>query len=64
MAPDRIHFLKFILEGYDNMAFQSTIDAKKGFVDIRYPIPLEKEVLTLVENLSPAIGVVHDLDYY
>ena len=57
MAPDRIHFLKFILEGYDNLAMQSTLDAKQGLVELRYPVSQEEEVLALVEQLSPALGV-------
>ncbi|MFC1513228.1 DUF4911 domain-containing protein [Thermodesulfobacteriota bacterium] len=56
MAPDRIHFLKFILEGYDNLAMQSTVDARQGLVELRYPLALEKEVLALVDSLSPALG--------
>ena len=57
MAPERIHFLKFILEGYDNLAMQSTIDARQGLVELRYPLALEEEVLALVEALSPSLGV-------
>ena len=57
MTPGRIHFLKFILEGYDNLAMQSTLDVRQGLVELRYPSTAEKEVLALVDNLSPALGV-------
>ena len=55
MAPERIHFLKFILEGYDNLAMQSTIDAGQGLVEIRYPVLLKDEVLALVDALTPSL---------
>lgn len=61
MAPERIHFLKFILEGYDNMAMQSTVDARQGLVELRYPLHFEEEVVALVDSLSPALGMVSDL---
>ena len=37
IRPERIHFLKFILEGYDGLAVLSTVDAGQGLVEIRYP---------------------------
>lgn len=58
MAPDRIHFLKFILEGYDHMAFQSTINAQQGLVEIRYAASFHEEVLALVEYLAPSLNAV------
>ena len=57
MAPERICFLRFIFEGYDNMAIQSTIDARQGLVEIRYPVMVEDEVLALLEHLAPSLGV-------
>ena len=62
MAPSRIHFLKFILEGYDNMAMQSTLDARQGLVELRYPVVFEDEIVDLVDSLSPALGGVSRLD--
>jgi len=57
MAPERIHFLKFILEGYDNLAVLSTVDARLGKVEIRYPAMREAELVALLESLSSDIGI-------
>ena len=45
ISPDRIHYLKFILEGYDNLATLSTVNARQGLVEIRY-LPESKNDLT------------------
>lgn len=54
--PGRIHFLRFILEGYDGLAILSTVDARGGLVLIRYPdmnAPVLFELLgDLAERLS------------
>ncbi|MDH4321671.1 MAG: DUF4911 domain-containing protein [Desulfobulbaceae bacterium] len=57
MAPERIHYLRFILEGYDNLAMQSTVDVRQGLVELRYTPEVEEEVLSLLGSLSPALGV-------
>ncbi len=57
MAPGRIHYLKFILEGYDNLAMQSTVDVREGLVELRYPPEVEAEVKALLDSLSPSLGV-------
>ena len=62
MAPERIHFLKFILEGYDHLGMQSTIDARQGLVELRFPAVLGAEVEALVEQLIPSLGVAPPLD--
>lgn len=55
IAPNRIHFLKFILEGYDGLAVLSTIDRKIGLVEVHYPATREKEVVELLQALRPDI---------
>ena len=45
ISPDRIHYMKFILEGYDNLATLSTVNARQGLVEIRY-LPESKNDLT------------------
>ena len=55
ISPDRIHFLKFILEGYDNLAILSTIDAGQGLVEIRYPTEIEDDLSKLLQNIRPQI---------
>jgi hypothetical protein len=55
ITPDRIHFLKFILEGYDGLALLSTVDAGQGIVEIRYPPEIESDLKTLLHNIGPQI---------
>lgn len=54
--PERIYYLKFILEGYDGLAMQSTIDAKSGIVEIRYPPEVENDLQLLLAELKPIIS--------
>ncbi len=55
ISPRRICFLKFILEGYDGLAIITTLDAKKGFIEIRYPNILNDELFQLIDALYPSI---------
>ena len=55
ISHDRIHFLKFILEGYDGLALLSTVDSRQGLVEIRYPDGIESELIILLRNLGPQI---------
>ena len=55
ITPDRIHFLKFILEGYDGLALLSTVDAGQGIVEIRYPSEIESDLKELLHNIGPQI---------
>ena len=56
IAPNRIHFLKFILEGYDGLAVLSTVDSAKGIVLLRYPQEVELDVVCLLEDLMCLIS--------
>ncbi|MDH3359530.1 MAG: DUF4911 domain-containing protein [Desulfobulbaceae bacterium] len=62
MAPERIHFLKFILEGYDHLAMQSTVDVRQGLVELRFPVMSEGEVRALLEQLTPSLGTAPVLE--
>lgn len=55
ISPDRIHFLKFILEGYEGMAVLSTADARHGLVEVRYPPEIERDLKDLLTEVSPDI---------
>jgi len=55
MKPERIHFLKFILEGYDGLALLSTADAGRGIVEIRYPPEVEGDLKNLLHSIEPQI---------
>lgn len=50
--PEKIHFLKSILEGYEGLAMMSTIDVKQGLVSVRYSERAQKDVFFLLEDLS------------
>jgi hypothetical protein len=56
IAPERIHFLKFILEGYDGLAILSTVDSRQGIVEIRYPLEIEKDLKKILHNIEPQIN--------
>jgi hypothetical protein len=62
IAPPRICFLKFILEGYDGLAIISTGDAKQGLIEIRYPDCLQSELFQLLDNLLPSLLQESKLD--
>lgn len=51
ITPGRFHYLKFILEAYDNLAILSSHDNKKGIVLLRYPLDNQKEVFMLLQNI-------------
>jgi len=55
IAPERIHFLKFILEGYDGLAIMSTIDSRQGIVEIYYPGEVESDLKKLLHQIRPQI---------
>jgi len=55
IPPHHIGFVKFILEGYDGMALVSTLDPKSGTVVIHYPLPFHKDLLAIVDDLSPLL---------
>lgn len=55
IVPEKIHFLKFILEGYDNFAILSTVDRLEGVVSLRYPPEVEGDVVALLDGLAESI---------
>lgn len=56
ISPKRIAFLKFIIEGYDNIAILSTVNRDQGLILLRYPKELKKDVISLLENLDKQIA--------
>jgi len=55
ISPDRIHFLKFILEGYDGLAILSTLNSRQGLVEIKYPPETEKDLTNLLHSIASQI---------
>jgi hypothetical protein len=57
ISPGRFHYLKFILEGYDNLAILSSYDNRKGIVAVRFPGDLALEVFDLLGAVSGDVSV-------
>ena len=55
ISPDRIHYLKFILEGYDSLAVLSTVNARQGLVEIRYPLEFKEDLEVLLTEIASDI---------
>ena len=55
ISPDRIHYLKFILEGYDGLAILSTVNARQGIVEIRFPPESERDLAVLLAEINSEI---------
>jgi hypothetical protein len=53
--PERIYYVKFILEGYDGLAVMSTVDPKQGIIKISCPEEVRAEVEHLLKELTPSI---------
>ena len=47
--------MKFILEGYDNLATLSTVNARQGLVEIRYLPEVKKDLTALLTEITPDI---------
>ncbi len=52
ISPGRFHTIKFILEGYDNLALLSSVDHKKGIVRLRFPRELMPELFSLLTAIA------------
>ena len=55
IAPQRFHSLKFILEGYDNLAVLSMMSSQSGVVRIKCSIESLTELLELLAAVSQDI---------
>ena len=49
---EQIYFLKFILEGYDNLTIMSTVDQSAGVMELKYPPELEQDVKHVLQSLA------------
>jgi hypothetical protein len=50
--PEQIYFLKFILEGYDNLTIMSTVDRIEGVMELKYPLELEQDVKQVIQSTA------------
>jgi hypothetical protein len=58
IRPDKISFLRFLLEGYDGLAVLSTLDVQQGLVRLMVHNSRSTELWSLLaatcKDLSPA----------
>lgn len=52
ISPGKFHFLKFILEGYDNLAILSSYQSSEGIVVVRYPQEMAQDLFGLLGCLG------------
>jgi len=52
ISPDKFHFLKFVLEGYDNLAILSSHDMASGIVRLRYLSSARRDLHLLLASIS------------
>jgi hypothetical protein len=52
-----IAYLKFILEGYDNLAIMTTLDSRAGLIALYIPPGFESEVDEIMMDLSREIMI-------
>jgi hypothetical protein len=53
----QIHYLKFILEGYDGVAVMRTVDSQAGLVVIHVAPGCEFEVNAIIDSLKRQIRI-------
>lgn len=52
ISPGKFHFLKFILEGYDNLAILSSYQSSDGVVVVRYPQEMAQDIFGLLGSIG------------
>jgi hypothetical protein len=56
ISPEKFHYLKFILEAYDNLAILSSHDSSAGVVVIRYPQAMVRDLFGLLQSIAPNLA--------
>ncbi len=56
--PDRVFFLKFILEGYDNLFITTTLNCRYGVVLIRAVSGAGSELEAIIDSIREEIGFI------
>ena len=55
--PASLSRIKNLLEGYDNLAVMSTVDAKEGLFELKFPECLKEEVLSVMGGIREAVEI-------
>ena len=58
MEPNHIDFFNKLIEGYDNLALVTTIDAKLGEVALRVSEYTKKDILAILKCLPIPLNVI------
>jgi len=58
ISPGKFHYLKFILEGYDNLAILSAYDCRAGIVVVRYSKDMATELFTLLSAIATSLKTI------
>jgi Domain of unknown function (DUF4911) len=56
IRPDKFHLLKFILEGYDNLAILSAHDCREGVVVVRFPPAMVGDFYALLDAIAGSLS--------
>ncbi len=57
ITPSMVYFLRFILEGYDNMFVLTTVDKEKGLVEIQYCQSVRQQLERILDEIGGEIGL-------
>ena len=57
ISPDRFHYLKFILEAYDNLAILSSVDSREGTVVLRFSVGNKHELFALLGSIAARLTI-------
>ncbi len=57
ITPSMVYFLRFILEGYDNMFVLTTVDKAKGLVEIQYCQSVRQQLERILDEIGGEIGL-------
>lgn len=61
ISPGKFHFLKFILEGYDNLAILSSSQGADGVVVLRYPEEMAGDLFSLLGAIADYLSKSHSV---
>ncbi len=57
MDPGQVYFLKFVLEGYDNLFMLSTLDKEQGVMILQSADGTQDELARILISLKDRIGL-------
>lgn len=58
IAPCRIHFLLFILQGYDGLATITTLSPQEGLVVVKFSETVQNDLFILLNKMASTLIVL------